>query len=149
MRRSFIITLSVIFLVSACASMRELTDEVIKARNTGKEGVTKVYPVTKNQAWDITKTVLCWEKTDEIEEHKDENYVIAGTGMKMAVFGSVMGVWIESVDSGHTMITVLTRRRVRNDTFTRLTAFKFYERFDQGVKIVKSGKKLPVIPPLK
>jgi uncharacterized protein YceK len=147
MKNYFIITFSVILLLGGCASMQELTNEVIKARNTGKEGVTKVYPVTENQAWDITEAVFRWEKTDNIEEHKNENYVIAGMGMKMVAFGSVMGVWIEPVDSGHTMLTVVTRRRVASDIFTRLTAPRFYERFDKGVKIVKSGKELPVIPP--
>ncbi len=129
--------------------MQELTNEVISARNTGKEGVAKVYPVTKNQAWDITRAVFGWEKTDEIEEHPDGNYLITSTGMKMLAFGSVMGVWIEPVDSDNTRMTVITRRRVKGDIFTELTPSKFYERFDQGVKIVKSGKKLPVTPPQK
>ncbi len=140
-------TLSVIFLVSGCASTQELASELIKARNSGKEGVAKVYPVSEDQAWDITKTIFRWEKTDEIEEHRNENYVIASTGIKTAAFGSVMGVWIEPVNSDHTTITVLTRQRVEGGTLTRLTVPEFFNRFDQGVKIIKSGKKLPVIPP--
>jgi len=129
--------------------MQELTTEVVKAREAGNEGVTKVYPVAENQAWDITKAVFCWEDTDEIVEHRDENYVITSTGMNMVAFGSVLGVWIEPVDSDNTRMTVITRRRVPSDTFTRLTAETFYKRFEQGIKIVKSGKKLPVIPPPK
>ncbi len=148
MGRYLFIVLPVIFLMSGCASMQELTTEVVKARNIGKEGITKVFPVTDSQAWDIAEAVFRWEKTDEIEKHRSENYVIAGMGMKMAVFGSVMGVWIEPVDSGNTKLTVVTRRRVESDKFTRLTAPRFFERFDQGVKIIKSGKALPLIPPV-
>ncbi|HET6420189.1 MAG TPA: hypothetical protein VFG19_08540 [Geobacteraceae bacterium] len=148
MGRYLIIVLSVIFLMSGCASMQELTDEVIKARNSGKEGVTKVYPVDEEQAWDITRAVFRWEKTDPIQENHVENYVIAGMGMKMVAFGSVMGVWIEPVDPGHTKLTVISMRRVASDIFTHLTVPRFYERFDEGVKIIKSGKELPVIPPM-
>jgi hypothetical protein len=139
--------LSSIFLVSACASLGDLTEEVIKARESGKEGITKVYPVNADEAWEITIAVFRWEKTDEVEEHRDRNYVITSTGMKMATFGSVMGVWIEPVDADHTKIKVITKRRVQSDTFTELTGTKFFKRFEQGMMIVKSGRKLPLTPP--
>jgi hypothetical protein len=148
MKKYIILTLCTILLSSGCASLQDLTNEVINARNSGKEGVTKVYPVTENQAWEITRAVFRWEKTDEIVEHPDEGYLITSTGMKMLAFGSVMGVWIEPVDSDNTRITVIAKRRVNTDMFTNLTTSKFYERFDQGVNILKSGKKLPITPPL-
>jgi hypothetical protein len=142
-----LVVLSSIFLASACASLGDLTEEVMKARESGKEGITKVYPVNTDEAWEITIAVFRWEKTDEVEEHRDRNYVITSTGMKMATFGSVMGVWIEPVDADHTEITVITRRRVQSDTFTELTGPKFFKRFEQGMRIVKSGRKLPLTPP--
>lgn len=148
MRRLFFILLSIFLLTSGCASMQELTDAVIKAKNTDNEGVVKVYPVDEEQAWDITRAVFRWEKTDEIRENHEEDYVIAGIGMKMVAFGSVMGVWFKPVDPGHTMLTVVTRRRAASDIFTNLTASRFYERFDEGVKIIQSGKELPVVAPL-
>jgi len=138
-----------IFLASGCASLQELSREVIKARESGKEGVAKVYPVTREQAWDIARAVFCWEKTDEVMEHPEENYMITSTGMKMVAFGSVMGVWIEPVDADNTKITVITMRRVKNDIFTKLNEATFFERFEQGVNIVKSGKQLPVVSPVK
>ncbi len=147
MRKALVVILSMFLLMSGCASMQELTGEVINARNTGREGVEKVYPVSEEQAWNITRAVFRWEKTDQIQENHDENYVIAGIGMKMVCFGSVMGVWIKPVDDEHTMLAVVTRRRAASDIFTSLTASRFYERFDQGVRIIKSGRELPVIPP--
>jgi hypothetical protein len=134
-------------LTSGCVNLQELTREIIEARKAGQQGMEKVYPVTTYQACFITKSVFRWEKTDELAVHPEENYIITSTGMKMAAFGSVMGVWIEPVDSEHTKINVLTRRRVEWDLFTRLTAVKFYQRFQQGVTIVKSGKPLPEFPP--
>ncbi len=149
MSRFFFIALLTLSLTSGCVSFHELADDVVKARKAGNEGVIKTYPVDTNQAWDITLAVFRWEKTDEIEQHRDENYVITSTGMKMIAYGSVMGVWIEPEDSGSTRITVITKRRVQSDPFTRLTPATFYERFEQGVKIIKSGGELPVTPPVK
>jgi hypothetical protein len=147
MKKLVLILLSSIFLASACASLDDLTKEVMKARESGKEGMTQVYPVNTDEAWEITIAVFRWEKTDEVEEHRDRNYVITSTGMKMAAFGSVMGVWIEPADADHTKITVITKRRVQSDTFTELTGPKFFKRFEQGMRIVKSGRKLPLTPP--
>ena len=143
MRQLILAILATVFLVSGCVSLHDLSTEITKAKETGKEGVVKVYPVDINQAWEISRAVFRWEKTDEIEEHRNENYMITSTGLKMVAFGSAMGVWIEPADFNQARITVITRRRVLSDTFTRLTESKFYERFDQGVIILKSGKKLP------
>jgi hypothetical protein len=138
-----------IFLASGCVSLKELSGDIVKAGKTGNAGLSKVYPVNTNQAWDIARAVFCWEKTDEIYEHRDENYMITSTGMKMVAFGSVMGVWIEPVDADNTKITVITKRRVKNDIFTKLNETTFFERFEQGVNIVKGGKQLPVVSPVK
>jgi hypothetical protein len=149
MKKLVSIFLVSIFLASGCASLQELSGEIVKAGKTGNAGVSKVYPVNTNQAWDIARAVFCWEKTDEIYEHRNENYMITSTGMKMVAFGSVMGVWIEPVDADNTKVTVVTKRRVENDFFTKLNEATFFERFEQGMKIVKGGKHLPVVPPVK
>lgn len=138
------VMLSIVLFMGGCASMGELTDEVIKAKNSGKEGFTRVYPVTENQAWDLTRTVFRREKADEIEANEREQYVIAATGMKMVVFGSVMGVWFQPVDSEHTLFTVLTRRRA-GENFPRLTATRFYEKLDEAVNTLQTGKTPPYI----
>jgi hypothetical protein len=93
-------------------------------------------------------TVFRWEKTDEIEEHREENYMITSTGMKMVAFGSVMGVWFEPVDSANTKVKVVTKRRVENDIFTNLNESTFFKRFEHGLKIVQAGRKLPVAAPV-
>jgi len=149
MKWTVLVALSIFVLAGGCASRHDLSDEILKARKAGSAGVTRVYPVDTNQAWEITMAVFRWEKTDEIEEHRDENYVITSTGMKMAAYGSVMGVWIEPVDSVASKITVICKRRVEGDKFTRLNAQTFYKRFEQGLKIMKEGKKLPFAAPLK
>jgi len=136
-----------VMMMNSCASMQELSNDVMQQKKSGKECVTRVYPIPADQAWDISRAVFRWEKVDGVEEHRNENYMITSTGMKMTAFGSVMGVWIEPADPAGTRVTVVTKRRVENDIFTKLNDSTFFERFEQGLKIVQEGKKLPVVPP--
>lgn len=149
MNKPIMSILAVVFLLVGCASMQELSNDVMQQRKSETAGVTRFYPIPADQAWEISRAVFCWEKVDGVEEHREENYLITSTGMKMVAFGSVMGVWIEPVDSAGTKITVLTKRRVAKDTFTKLNDTTFFERFEQGLKIVQEGGKLPVVPPEK
>jgi uncharacterized lipoprotein NlpE involved in copper resistance len=149
MKKHIMSLLAVAFLVGGCANMQELSDCVIQERKAGKVGVTKVYPIPAVQAWAITEVVFRWEKTDEVAIHRTENYLITSTGMKMMAFGSVLGVWIEPVDLANTKITAIAKRRVDSDFFTNLTEATFFERFEQGLKIVQDGKELPVVSPEK
>jgi hypothetical protein len=145
--KKLVLLITVFFLAAGCASLDELSGKVMEARETGREGLVRIYPVSNEEAWEITRAVFLWEKTDDVQERRDRNYCITSTGMKMVAFGSVMGVWIEPVDENNTRITVITRRRVDSDTFTQLTGPKFMKRFEQGVTIVKGGKKLSARPP--
>lgn len=136
-----------VFLANGCASLNVLYGEVIEARQKGNAGISNVYPVTASEAWKITEAVFRWEKTDEVLEHRSENYVLTSTGMKMVAFGSVIGVWMEPVNSGNTKVTVITKRRVQNDRFTQLTETAFHEEFAKGVRIIRNGEQLPAISP--
>ncbi|MRR33560.1 hypothetical protein EG829_02530 [bacterium] len=147
MKKLLLAVLAGMMMTSGCASRQELSDNAIQERNAGKQGVTRVYPIPAEQAWEITEAVFRWEQTDEVEKHGTEHYVITSTGMKMLAFGSVMAVWIEPADSATTKVTVVTKRRVEDDIFTALNESTFFERFEQGMKILKAGKKLPVVAP--
>jgi hypothetical protein len=138
-----VIALMIMIMTSGCASLPDLKGEVIRARKSG-EGTVRVYPVSVDQAWDITEAVFRWEKTDELEEDRAGNYVITSSGMKMAAFGTVMGVWIEPADRSNTKLTVITRQRGDCCILTNLTAPHFFKRFEEGVAIVRRGGKLPL-----
>jgi hypothetical protein len=118
--------------------------DVVKSKEQGTE---KVYAVTSDQAWMIAKTVFRWEGSDTIEEHKDEGYMLTSSGINLVSYGAVMGAWIEPVDSAHTKVTVVTKRRIATNLATTLTELTFHKRFAQAVDIVKSGKTLPSQPP--
>ena len=138
-----IVFLSFVALLTGCATM----DDVVKARETGTEGTTKVYPVTVDQAWEISKTVFRWEGSDAIEEHKDQGYMLTSSGMNLVSAGAVMGAWIEPVDKQNTKVTAVTKRRIATNIATTLTETTYHNRFAQAVEIVKKGQPLPRIAP--
>lgn len=118
-------------------------NDVVRVKEDGSEGTTKIYPVTADQAWEISKTVFRWEGSDAIEEHRDQGYMLTSSGMNLVSWGAVMGAWIEPVDKKNTRVTVVTKRRVSVNIATTLTETTYHKRFAQAVDIVKQGKPLP------
>ena len=134
-----------IVLLSGCSTM----NDVVRVKENGSEGTTKVYPINEDQGWTIAKTVFRWEGADAIEEHKDKGYMLTSSGMDLISAGAVMGAWIEPVDKENTKITVVTKRRLTINVFTTLMESTFHKRFAQAVEILKQGKPLPDNAPKK
>lgn len=126
--------------VAGCATMAD----VVKAKD---EGTAKVYPVTADQAWEISMTVFRWEGADAIEQHRDQGYMLTSSGMNLVTSGAVMGAWVDPIDQNNTKVTVVTKRRIATNLATTLTETTFHRRFAQAVAIVKAGQPLPVEPP--
>lgn len=142
-QRTTMVSLLVAFvLLTGCATL----SDVVKAKAAG-EGTTEVYPVTKDQAWEIAMTVFRWEGADAIEQHRDQGYMLTSSGMNLVSYGAVMGAWVEPVDQDHTKVTVITKRRLSTNIATTLTETTFQGRFAEAVAIVKAGKPLPLTPP--
>ena len=132
-----------IMLLSGCSTM----NDVVRVKENGSEGTTKIYQVTEDQGWNIAKTVFRWEGADTIEEHRDKGYMLTSSGMDLVSVGAVMGAWVEPVDKESTKITVVTKRRLTINLFTTLMESTFHKRFAQAVAILKQGKPLPDIAP--
>jgi hypothetical protein len=133
-------SLAVLMWFAGCATM----GDVAKSK---AEGTSKVYPVTAEQAWDISKAVFRWEGADAIEEHKTEGYMLTSSGTNFVSWGAVMGAWIEPIDKDNTRVTVVTKRRIATNIATTLTETTFHDRFTQAVDIIKAGKSLPIASP--
>jgi hypothetical protein len=129
--------------LGGCATM----NDVVQAKESGREGTTQVYRVSEVQAWDIAKTVFRWEGSDAIEEHRDQHYMLTSSGMNLVSAGTVMGAWIEPIDASNTKVTVVTKRRIQTNLVTTLTEGTFQKRFAQAVEIVNSGQPLPATAP--
>jgi hypothetical protein len=128
--------------LTGCQSMRHVMQE----KDTGG-GTTRVYPVSVDQAWELSKTVFRWSGTDAIEEHRNQGYMLTSSGMNLVTAGAVMGAWMEPAGRGQTKVTVVTKRRIATNLATTLTEGTFHRHFAQAVEIVKAGKSLPAAPP--
>ena len=137
------IVIVALLICSGCASM----SDVVRVKESGKEGTVKEYPVTVDQGWEIAKAVFRWEGADAIEEHRSENYMLTSSGPNLVSWGAVMGAWIESAGPDTSKVTVVTKRRISMNIATTLTEGTFHRRFAQGVEIVKKGEPLPRVPP--
>ena len=129
--------------LSGCATL----NDVVSAKESGKEGTAQTYNVSENKAWEIAKTVFRWEGSDAIEEHRDQRYMLTSSGMNLMSAGTVMGAWVEPVDAGNTKVTVVTKRRIQTNLVTTLTESTFHKRFAQAVEIVNQGQPLPATAP--
>ncbi len=81
--------------IGGCATL----NDVVTAKESGKEGTAQTYRVGEAQAWDIARTVFRWEGSDAIEEHHDHHHMLTSSGMNLVSAGTVMGAWIEPVDA--------------------------------------------------
>ena len=140
-------TLIVLFFISltigGCASM----SDVLKSKD---DGTAITYPVNQDQAWDIAMTVLRWEGCKTIEEDKSQGYMLTTVGQNFISAGSLIGVWIDKIDTDNTKVTIVSKRKVQTNIATGLTEGTFQKRFAQAVEIVNSGQKLPIeAPPYK
>lgn len=143
--RTLLIAIASVLLLglTGCASL----NDVVQAKESGREGTTKDYQVTFDQAWAISKAVFRWEGSDAIEEHREQGYMLTSSGMTFLSPGTVMGAWVEPSANNAMRVTVVTKRRVQTALVTTLTESTFHRRFAQAVEIVKQGKPLPAVAP--
>ena len=87
------------------------------------------------------------EEAENLEEHKDQNYLTASMGISAFSNGVVIAVWVEKFGKEYAKVTVVTKRRTQTNFATGLTESTFQQRFAQAVDILRSGQSLPDTPP--
>ncbi len=120
---------------------------VDSALRSKDEGTVVVYDVPEAKAWEIARKVFRWEGSDAIEEDRPNKVLMTSSSMDAVSWGAVMVCWIESIDSTHTKITVVTKRRYQLGLFTTMTESTFHSQFARAVEMVKAGKPLPLTRP--
>jgi len=134
----FLVVSFLMLMLSGCSTL----NDVVAAKDSGKEGTTKVYSVNQDQAWEIAKKVFRCEGSDAIEEHRREGYMLTSSGLNMVSWGAVMGAWIEPVNKNTTKVTVVTKRRVTMNVATTLTEGTFQRCFAKEVANLEPGKSI-------
>jgi hypothetical protein len=113
---------------------------VLEAK-AGGGGTAVSYPISSDQAYDISMAILRWEGCDAIEEHKSQGYLLTSWT------NTVGGAFVDVVDAGNTKVTIITQRKRATTLTTDLTETTFHNDFARSVEIVKAGKPLPLTKP--
>jgi hypothetical protein len=121
--------------------------DVMRVKEQGG-GTTRTYSVDADRAWKIAVTVFHWEGSGAIEEHRDENYMLSSSSTSGVLGDAIMGAWIQPVDEHQTSVTVVTMRVNALDLTISLTESTFHRCFEDAVKILESGKPLPLTAPM-
>src|SRR6185295_19035492 len=99
-----------------CATKRDLVGAKLKGR-----GTQRTYPVTVDQAWVISKTILELQPTEKIEEHRAEGYMLTSDEISALTPSTYMGVFIEPDGARETKVTFVTRRRTPTQAYAALS----------------------------
>lgn len=131
--------------VGACTTLAD----VMKAKEEDR-GISQIYPVDKDQAFEIAITVFHWEGSDAVEAHQSQGYMLTTYPfIPMLTGGGNAGVWIvpQGTDQEVRVTVVTLERYPGSDMWMGRTETRFHRRFGQAVEIIKEGKNLPLIPP--
>src|SRR5438132_13510542 len=88
---------------AGCARKRDLVAWKLRGR-----GTERVYAVTLDQAWKISKTVLELEPTEAIEEHRADGYMLTSDDSSALTPSTYMGVFLAAEGSTATRVTFVT-----------------------------------------
>jgi hypothetical protein len=102
--------------------------DLVRSKEAG-EGMSRVYKVNADRAYDIAKRVTQWEGIGDIRENREEGYMLIKSGADWYYKGTLIGVWIEPIDKDQSKVTVVTKARRSVDTFRRLNEVDFHKSF--------------------
>ena len=117
------------FLILVCVTGCATRSNVVRAKAQGK-GTSRVYRVNAERAWEISKAAFRFVKTEAVEEHRSEGYMLARIGKSSVSSGAVMGVWIEPVDDDSTRVTVVIKKINPAELLVLLTETDFHDDFE-------------------
>jgi len=123
---------------AGCATKRDLVVAKVKGR-----GTERVYPVSFDQAWSISKTILEFERTEKIEEHRSEGYMVTSDEISALTPSTYIGVFLEAEGSRQAKVTIVTRRRTPTQAYAALSEGGFHRKFAELLKLIAAVGPLP------
>jgi hypothetical protein len=125
----------------SCATKQDIVITKLRGRTNGR-----VYPVTFDQAWAISKAIFKLEPTEALEEHRADGYILTSQDASGLSPGTYMGVFIEPGDrAGESTVTFIARRRTPTQAYPALNEALFHKKFAALVELV--GAVGPLRPP--
>jgi hypothetical protein len=122
-----------------CAKKHDLVAWKLRGR-----GTERVYAVTADQAWNISKAILKLEPTEAIEEHRSEGYMLTSDDSSALVPSTYMGVFIQAEGPRAARVAFVTRRRTPTQAYAGLTEGGFHRKFGELVALIAAVGPLPI-----
>ncbi len=120
----FLVALSFLILAGCATTFGDL----VRSKEAG-EGMSRVYKVDADQAWEVAKRVSQWEGIGDIRENRAEGYMLIKSGADWYYKGTLIGIWIEPIDRDQSKVTVITKSRRSMDTIRRVSEVDFHKSF--------------------
>jgi hypothetical protein len=122
----------------ACATRRDVVVSKLRGR-----GISHVYPITTEQAWTISKTILELEPTEKVDEHKSDGYMLTSDSSSTFTPSTYMGVFIEPDGPAAAKVTFVTRRRTPTQSYATLSESSFHRKFAELLTLIATVGQLP------
>jgi len=135
--RIFLLALSFLILAGCATTFSDL----VRSKEAG-EGMSRVYKVNVDRAWEVAKRVTQWEGIGDIRENRAEGYMLIKSGADWYYKGTLIGVWIEPIDKDQSKVTVITKSRRSTDTIRRLSEIDFHKSFALFVQEAEIGSEI-------
>jgi hypothetical protein len=137
-----------IVLVAALASAFMLHSCAVSLRQAltmKNQGDVITYPLPYEQTYTAMRTALRWSSNGVLEDHKDQGYVLMNDTHSAGKYGSTWQdctiVWLDSVSTSETKVTVLLNRFGIRDNIK----IELYNNMNYAVELTKAGKPLPIM----
>jgi hypothetical protein len=138
-RVAFVVLAAAATLAWACATKQDIVITKLRGRTNGR-----VYPVTFDQAWAISKAIFKLEPTEALEEHKADGYILTSQDASGLSPGTYMGVFIEPGDRpGESKVTFIARRRTPTQAYSALSEPLFHKKFAALIELMGTVGSLP------
>jgi hypothetical protein len=132
--------LSVLFLTLTGCTTATVNDVVQSKDN----GMARTYPIDKEKAWQISKSVLRWNFAGLFEEHQKDGYILAKIDLPGEfMFNPYSCTWVDPIDNNNTKVTFL----IMGIGGTHALESRFHKDYLKAVDILDSGKPLPMERP--
>jgi hypothetical protein len=118
---------------------------VVIAKGKGR-GTQRVYSVSVDQAWVISKAILELEPTEKVEEHRAEGYMVTSDVISALTPSTYIGVFVEP-EGKEAKVTIITRRRTPAQGYASLSEGGFHRKFAELLKLIAAVGPLPSEPP--
>lgn len=111
------------------------------------DGISRIYPVTAEGAYDIALHALRWQGAESIEEHRGDLHLVAELPDENGSRRVRAGVWVHSEGLAASKVTIEAKSARSSGSTVSPMERLFHEDFGKGVEFLSNGMSLPATRP--